>query len=74
MKMKLSLFLTLVLVSVTVSIRVEKLFDPFGEFLQGNILNDKSNRFHVKGRNFTTLYKRFRVSDTQNIFSHSIHL
>jgi hypothetical protein len=74
MKMKLSLFLVLVLVCVTVSIRVRKLFDPFGDFLQGNTLYDKKNRFHVKGRNFSTLYKQFRVSDAQNIFSHSIHL
>jgi hypothetical protein len=61
--MKLFLLSLFALVSIAVSSPVSQLFDPFGDFLQGNILNTNSDNYYNSAQDYSTLYKQFAVSN-----------
>ncbi len=61
--MKLFLLSLLALVSIAFSSPISQLFDPFGDFLQGNILNTNSEKYYNSVLDFSTLYKQFAVSN-----------
>lgn len=56
--MKLSLFILSAIVSVAFSTPISQLFEPFGDFLQGNILN-KNDGFYNSAQDFSAFYKQF---------------